>query len=150
MKSQTTILSVVLALALAVGASCGGDDFRGISLSLEFKPRDLPQDTTTINYYVLPLQLSDGSQAACEDFMGSQAEKSVLDYSTDFVKRGGQSVSATESVTLTLAELPEGMLMFYIEAASTSQVLACGCGQGQVKRGEKVVIPIRLATDCRK
>jgi len=147
-KSPTTILFILLSLALAGGASCGGDDLRGISLSLEFQPRDLPQDTTKIRYYVLPFELSDGSQAACEDFMGSQAPKSVLDYT--FLKYGEQTVSGTESVTLTVAELSEGMLMFYIEAASSTQVLACGCGQGLVKKGEKVVIPIRLTTDCRK
>lgn len=146
MKSPMKALFLALALALVLGAACGGENYGGISLSLEFQPRDLPQGTTTIRYYVLPYDLDDGSQAACEDFMGAQATKSVLDYT--LIKYGEQQVSSTEPVTLTVADLEEGTLMFYIEAASTSQVLACGCGQGQVQKGKKVIIPIRLVTDC--
>jgi hypothetical protein len=130
---------------------CGGEgEPDSFGLSLTFAPRDLPQDTSSIRFYALLGDLSDGSTAACEDFMGSGAPKSVLDYFSDRKAYGEELVDDLTGVTINIPELPEGTLMFYVEAiTATGSTLACGCGLGDISKGDKTVIPIRLVTDCR-
>jgi len=146
------ILSI-LCVSLLVWSvmSCGQDDgIEGISLSMTFSTRDLPAETTSVFYYVLKYQLGDGSTAACEDFMGSDAPKGVLSYTGDFERNGQEEVSPDGNVTLTISELPEGILMFYLEAVDLNgSTIACGCGQDEIIKGKKTIVPIRMVEDCR-
>jgi len=138
-----------MALSFLICA-CGADGLGQLDLSLHFSPQDLPQDSESVRYYVLPSALSDSSLADCADFMGADAVKNVLDYGSDFLANGEDDVSSIDGVTLAIKELPEGRLLFYVEALSIAKnVLACGCGQDEIRKGEKTTIPIRLIEDCR-
>ncbi|RLB54326.1 MAG: hypothetical protein DRI34_12190 [Deltaproteobacteria bacterium] len=142
-------LSLSLALVLgALGPGCGGGTGR-MELALQFSPRDLPAGTTSVRYYVLPTTLSDNSQAVCEDFLGPDAPKSVLDYGSDMVVSSETPVTDTTTITIVVENLPPGSFMFYLEAMASSSVAGCGCGSGSISAGEKTVIPIRLVQECR-
>jgi len=148
-RKRHRLAYTIMALSFLICA-CGADGIEQLDLSLTFSPQDLPQDTESIRYYVLPSALSDSSLADCADFMGADAVKNVLDYPSDHLDFGEESVSSISDVTLAIKELPEGRLMFYIEALSVGKTtLACGCGQDEIRKGEKTTIPIRLIEDCR-
>ncbi len=139
---------VTLTLCACLALSCGGDDPGGIGLDLHFSPRDLPADADKLRYYVLPSELTDGSPAACEDFMGTDAEKSI--YVQQYTTRGDVDVDGQADITISILDLPQDELLFYVEALNqTLDTIACGCGQGEIKDGEKTFIPIRLVDDCR-
>jgi hypothetical protein len=143
-------LACVIAGLSFLICACGADGVEQLDMSLTFSPQDLPQDSESVRYYVLPSALSDSSLADCADFMGADAVKNVLDYGSDFLANGEEDVSSISGVTLAIKELPEGRLMFYVEALSAAKnVLACGCGQAEIEKGKKTTIPIRVIEDCR-
>jgi len=150
-RVRKILSTLCVSLVISGVISCGQDDgIEGISLSMTFSTRDLPAETTSIFYYVLKYQLGDGSTAACEDFMGSEAPKGVLDYPGDTEESGMEDITPNGDLTLTITELPEGILMFYLEAVNQSgNTIACGCGQDEIIKGKKTIVPIRMVEDCR-
>lgn len=141
----------LLVLALLPGFLClgCGSDLGMTGLTLQFSPRDLPAGSTSVRYYVLHDVLSDDSQARCEDFLGSDAPKSVLEYGDDMEVSSEVPVADSTTITIVIKDLPPGSFMFYLEAMASSSVAGCGCGSGTISAGEKTVIPIRLVQDCR-
>ena len=143
----TARLCLVGVLGLALLA-CGGDGTEGISLALEFGPSDLPAETTFIRVYVLPGALSDNTKILCEDFVGPDATKSIYDYTLNVLRTSTSDFNPLTGATIMLEGLPIGLLVFYVEALDQgSNVLAYGCGMGQVNKGEKTYIPIRMVNN---
>lgn len=147
--TRTIGMLAVLCLAVCLG-SCGADPGdEGLSFSLD--PRALPAEAIRVAFYVLPSRLFDGTSATCDRFMGSAAPKNIFDYSTDFITNRTESISdPSEAVTIEVKGLPEGILMFYLEVQDdTFSTIACGCGDGQIAKGDKTFIPIHVVDDCK-
>lgn len=150
---MSKVAAVALAaLALVAGPSgCGADsELDSLSLALEFGPNTMPAETSRLMIYTLPsLVTVDGQEEAvnCDLFVGPTADKTVYDYSSHFVQSvvtiADYDPAARSAVEL--KELPDMLLVFIIEALDEpGNLLAVGCGKGQIERGKKTFIPIYM------
>ena len=146
MKAFVLAIGLVLLAASGFGA-CGGDDNNLNSLKLSLSPSDVPTDTFRLTVYILPSIVSIGGideAIACDLFVGPTADKQIFDYSDHLVSTPTSvPFDPLDETAISLKELPEGLLVFVIEALdSSSNLLAQGCGKGQISRGEKTFITI--------
>ncbi len=142
-------LGVALVLLSLGLAACGGAEWDGLTLSIHFAPEDLPADTAIIRIYVLPSVATSPTQQEieikCEDLVGPTATKTIMDYRIYQLRMENVLIDAVSGGTLVLQKLPEGKLVFYVEAMdSVQRVLAYGCGTGNIEKGKKTYIPIRM------
>jgi hypothetical protein len=148
MRTKPFVCAVGLLLLAVFGfGACGGGDDRFSSLELTLRPADLPGDTFRLTVYILPSIVSIGGSdeaIACDLFVGPKADKQIYDYSDHLVSAPTSvPINPLEETAVSLKGLPEGLLVFVIEALDeSSNLLAMGCGKGQISRGEKTFIPI--------
>jgi len=149
--AKALITMVAAAFLLTGAAGCGADrELDSLSLALEFEAYTMPDDTARLMIYILPslVETSPGVEEAinCDLFVGPTADKTIYDYSSHFVK----SVETVEfdpssRSAVELKELPDMLLVFVIEALDQpGNLLAVGCGKGQIERGKKTFIPIYM------
>lgn len=144
----------VLAIWLAVSAAlllpaCGTDDLGQQGFTINFSPRDLPAETRFIRYYVLTVQAKAGGTIDCDNFFVNDPRERVGDYSSDRVDFGTVAFSSSDGGVITIKNLQEGAYVFYVEALDDDRnTLTCGCGEGEIVKGVKTNIPIRLIDDC--
>lgn len=130
-------------------AACGGAEWDGLTLSIHFAPEDLPAGTAIIRVYVLPSvainQAQQEIEIKCEDLVGPTATKTIMDYRLYQLRMENVLFDAASGGTVVLQKLSEGKLVFYVEAMdSVQRVLAYGCGTGNIEKGKKTYIPIRM------
>lgn len=134
-------------LALGLGA-CGADDeYSSIDMTLSFSPEAMPQDTARLSVYLLPsLVVNNGVEEAidCGLFVGPTRSKEIYDYSSFLLKTPIQQYfDPVNATAVSLKDLKEGLTIFVIEALDdSSDLLAVGCGKGQIERGKKTFITI--------
>lgn len=147
---KKTFPSFLLALIIPLATStCGLDDLSGQAFYLNFSPRDLPAETAYIRYYVLTVQTKAGGTLDCDNFFVNTPRESVLDYPNDRVDFGTVDFSPSEGGVITIGDLKPGAYVFYVEALDSGRsTLTCGCGEGEIVKGAKTNIPIRLVDDC--
>jgi len=143
---------MTVALVMAIGLSgCGQDgNLDTLSLSLEFGPNTMPDNTNRLLVSLLPslVEISPGEEEAinCDLFVGPTADKTVYDY-TKFLVKGQENIpfDPTQRSAVELKELPDMLLVFLIDALDEpGNTLAVGCGKGQIERGKKTFIPIYM------
>jgi hypothetical protein len=140
---------IVLLLAALVVPSCGEGKLGALSLNLDFAPRDLPDETTAVQVLVLPhvifsTETNTNETLVCSDFVGETAQKKIAPY-ISYAVADSTIALASDGGSVTVSNLEEGSLLFYVRALDgTSQVLAFGCGEGEIQKGEKTFIAIRL------
>jgi len=145
------LVGLTIALALAAGPlGCGPDrGLDSLSLKLEFEANTMPDDTARLNIYILPSLVvveDEEEPVSCDLFVGPTADKTVYDYSSYFVKpQQAESFNPAERSAVELDQLPNMLLVFVIEAVDDpGNLLAVGCGKGQIERGKKTFIPIYM------
>jgi|GEM_PF-1830272 len=130
-------------------AACGGAEWDGLTLAIHFSPEDMPAGTTIIRVYVLPSVAMSPTQEeieiVCEDLVGPTATKRIDDYNIYRLRMENVLFDSSSGGTLVISNLTEGKLVFYVEALDAAQrVLAYGCGTGNIEKGKKTYIPIRM------
>jgi hypothetical protein len=145
-RVPTFFLAVSAVLLLS---SCGTDDLGQQGFRINFSPRDLPAGTAYIRYYVLTVQTKAGGILDCDNFFVNDPRERVSDYPNDTVDFSTVDFSGSEGGAITIKDLNKGAYVFYVEALDDSRsILTCGCGEGQIEKGVKTTIPIRLIDDC--
>jgi hypothetical protein len=85
----------------------------------------------------------------CFDFFGDSA-KNVYDFSYAFALTP-EEVDIDENdpsrIDLVIKDIPEGRMLFYIEAYVGQQLRAAGCGTGQIIAGKKISLRIVLQAE---
>jgi len=148
---RTIAGKLALFAVLSVAAlTCGPADPADQGFLLNFSPRDLPVETEYIRYYVLTVQTDAGGTIDCDNFFVDDPRESVNDYPKDTVDFGTVDFSVSEGGgVITIGDLGEGAYIFYVEALDGGRsILTCGCGEGEIVKGVKTTIPIRLVDDC--
>ena len=148
MKTRVLTLWLAVSAALLLSA-CGTDDLNQQDFTIKFSPRDLPADTAYIRFYVLRANLLAGGAIDCDTFFNDTDRKRVSEYSNDIIDTKTINFAETDEGVVVIKDLNEAAYVFYVEAlASNYNILTCGCGEGEIVKGEKINIPIRLVDDC--
>lgn len=138
---------VLLGLLLSLGTfpGCGPADDGLLTLSLSLDPRTLPPNLAAVDVYVLLAVMPDDTPLECSMFVGPTATEVVYDYTDSgaLVTIVSGDVDPNFEPAISLPNLPEGLLVFVVEALDSSGAhLAWGCGRGQIEAGKKAFIPI--------
>ena len=148
MKTCVLTLWLVVSAALLLPA-CGTDDLNQLGFTVKFSPQDLPADTAYIRFYVLRANLQVGGTLECEAFFTDDPRQRVSDYANDIIDTKTINFAETEEGVVSIQGLNAAAYVFYVEAlASNYNILTCGCGEGEIVKGVKTNIPIRLVDDC--
>jgi hypothetical protein len=135
--------------------SCGQDERIGQEgFSLNFSTRDIPAEAESIDYFVLS-SVEDNTSTRCYNLIGEYATTNIDSIDLGSFEEIGNTLVESDDVSIVISDLPEGFFVFFLRVldgvpddGTVDNAIGCGCGEGTIVKGKKIIIPIRITTEC--